>query len=101
VCELAAVRAVAPRRLVQQGPQASARITGRGRDARIEIEVEADRAALFRLESGKIAKFVPGDRSRQGSLESFPNDEQPTQSEQATDACRLLLVRNRKPEDCL
>ena len=65
VGELAAVGSIAPACLVEKRMKTRRRVGRRRRHAGIEIEIEAHGAALLGLESGKIAEFVPGDRSRQ------------------------------------
>jgi thioredoxin reductase (NADPH) len=71
VSELAAVRPVSPARLIEKRVEAGRGVGRRRRKTRIEIEIEAHGAALLGLESGEIAEFVPGDRSRQGLPRSF------------------------------
>ena len=54
------VGAVRLRALVDEGVDARRCIAGRGRVARMEVEVEADRAALRSSESGELPQRVPG-----------------------------------------
>src|ERR671937_2242917 len=47
--------------LVEQGVRAAGGVPGGGRDAGVEIEVEADRAALLRPQPCEVAQAVPRD----------------------------------------
>jgi thioredoxin reductase (NADPH) len=65
VGEVAPIRPIAFGGLVEQRVEPSRGIPSGRRNARIEIEVETDGAALLGLEGGEIAQLVRGDRSRQ------------------------------------
>jgi hypothetical protein len=69
VIQVAAIGAISFGRLVEERVQPRRRIAARRCDTWIEVEVETDGAAFFRLEAGKITELVPGDRSRQESPE--------------------------------
>src|ERR671918_1363745 len=92
VGEVAAVRAVRTGALVQEGVQAGSSVTGRRRDARVEIEVEADRTALLRLEAGEVPQLVPshGPCHRAPPV-GFRTGHHRTPSEHGSDGRRLSL----------
>jgi hypothetical protein len=73
VRETAAIRLRPPLALVEQRAEARVCVTGRRRDARVEVHVEADRTPLLRLELGKLPKPVPGHRF--GHQPPFPLDQ--------------------------
>src|SRR6266545_3981612 len=60
VAEPTTVRARVPLPVGDERVDPRIHVAGRRRDARIEIDVEADRATLFRPERGQLAQPVPG-----------------------------------------
>jgi len=96
VSELPAVRSVSPARLVEKRVEAGRGVARRRRQTRIEIEIEAHGAALLGLESGEIAQFLPGDRSRQG-LPRVLSERLPTYTI-GTTGRRMPFTTSEEPE---
>jgi hypothetical protein len=71
VGELATVRTVPAAGLVEQRMETSRRLTRSRGHARVEVEIDADGAALFGFEGRQIAELFPSNRSRQGLPRSF------------------------------
>jgi len=94
--ELPAVRSVSPPRLVEKRVETGRRVGRRRRQSRIEIEIEAHGAALLGLESGEIAEFLPGDRSRQG-LPRVLSERLPTYTI-GTTGRRMPFTTSEEPE---
>ena len=94
--ELTAVRSVSPPRLVEKRVETGRRVGRRRRQSRIEIEIEAHGAALLGLESGEIAEFLPGDRSRQG-LPRVLSERLPTYTI-GTTGRRMPFTTSEEPE---
>jgi thioredoxin reductase (NADPH) len=63
VRQVAAVRAFALRRLVEERMEPRDGVGGRRGQSRVEAQIEADRTALLRLEASQVTKLVPGDRA--------------------------------------